>query len=502
MIFNEANKDESQVSKNTKELKKRVIKLKDDTKDNFDKNVKDLAVNAKSLKFGNKFIKGNKNKVQAAVTAGDSDNATSVSLQHKSGSIESKHIKAGKSKSGVTVANVHKNSDREATVTGVGAKHKASAIAIGNTGIVTSHGKLAVSKRKMEVKENVDMEAIRNNYRSPEYNKIVGEFFDISDRDTRLILTAVDEDDQDKVLMSLTAKIYNNMIDKVDDIDFGDIPSTKGDVTELPNYKKMVDCMNLMTELMDRFKESKDSIDVVRTALHNIESRTAMWKKGFSLNLELPMVTYNTIVLAIIETTGFLVSMCVEFIKSPSQDTFNIIIDKSRATKSKQHLLFDNLKKFNTACTNGTVDNTMNYIMKTNVKNFAGFATGTTAVFGVVGIAGLLLVLIPILRELIFLFYYQRVRIADYFETQADLLEMNAYNIQNNNATFTKEERKSISNKQMAIATKFRKVSDFIAVDAKAAEVKATKEITSNKKKYKADEVLDEVPDSATAALF
>ena len=54
----------------------------------------------------------------------------------------------------------------------------------------------------------------------------------------------------------------------------------------------------------------------------------------------------------------------------------------------------------------------------------------------------------------------------------------------------------------MAIATKFRKVSDFIAVDAKAAEVKATKEITSNKKKYKADEVLDEVPDSATAALF
>ena len=124
------------------------------------------------------------------------------------------------------------------------------------------------------------------------------------------------------------------------------------------------------------------------------------------------------------------------------------------------------------------------------------------AVFGVVGIAGLLLVLIPILRELIFLFYYQRVRIADYFETQADLLEMNAYNIQNNNATFTKEERKSISNKQMAIATKFRKVSDFIAVDAKAAEVKATKEIASNKKKYKADEVLDEVPDSAAAALF
>lgn len=502
MVFGESKEKESNYSKNSKELKKRVIKLKDDAKDNFDKNVKDLAVNAKSLKFGNKIFKGDKNKVQASVTAGDIDNATSVSLQHKSGSIESKHVKAGKSKTGVAVANVHKNSDREATVTGVGAKHKASAIAIGNTGIATSHSKLAVSKRKMEVKENVDMNEVNKHYRSPEYNKLVGEFFDISDRDTRLILTAVDEDDQDKVLMSLTGKIYNNMIDKIDDIDFGDIPSTRGDITELPNYKKLCECITLMTQLLDRFKESKDSIDVVSEALHNIESRTAMWKKGFSLNLELPIVTYNTIVMAIIETTGFLVSMCVEFIKSPSQDTFNIIIDKSRATKSKQHLLFDNLKKFNTACKNGTVDNTMDYIMKSNVKNFAGFATGTSAVFGVVGIAGLLLVIIPILRELIFLFYYQRVRISDYFETQADLLEMNTYNIQNNNAAFTKEERKSISNKQMAIATKFRKISDTIAIDAKSAEVKATKEITSNKKKYKADEVLDEVPDSAAAALF
>jgi hypothetical protein len=54
----------------------------------------------------------------------------------------------------------------------------------------------------------------------------------------------------------------------------------------------------------------------------------------------------------------------------------------------------------------------------------------------------------------------------------------------------------------MAIATRFRKISDTLAVDAKSAEVKATKEISSSNKKFKADEVMDEVPDSAAAALF
>lgn len=450
------------------EKKKKVISLdvKAELKKNLDKNLADISANAKSLDFATKHLKGHSKKVAIAGSGTKNtekeDSATAVAVAMKDKGLDGDKFHIGSKSAAVRIS---KNS-------------------------------------KFKIKEDVDYSELKKNYRSPEYNKIVGEFFDINDRDTRLILTAVDEDDQDKVLMSLTGKIYNNMIDRVDDIDFGDIPSTKGDITELPNYKKLVDALNLMTELMDRFKESKDTIDVVKEALNNVQARTATWKKGFALNLELPMVTYNTIVLAIIETTGFLISMCVEFIKSPSQDTFTILVDKSRANKSKSHLLLDNLRKFNGACKSGVVDNTMDYIIKSNTKNFAGFAMGTTAVFGVVGIAGLLLVLIPILRELIFLYYYQRVKIADYFEAQADILEMNAYNIQNNNPNFTKEERKSISNKQMAIATKFRKISDTIAVDAKSSETKATKDISATNKKYKADEVMDEVPDSAAAALF
>jgi len=443
---------------------------------------------------------------QKAKKDADKEEAQQAVLAVKQRDLSSKRAEASKKRIAVNVQQILKdNEKKKATQTDVDARTsgiKTNAFSMNSSRVSATVTTSTKAATKSKIREDIDMQAIMSVYKSPEYKKIVGEFFDISDRETRLILTAVDEDDQDKVIMSLTGKIYNNMIDRVDDIDFGDIPSTKGDITQLPNYKKLVESLGLMSELMDRFKESKDTIDVVKEALANVERRTATWKKGFSLNLELPMVMYNTITLAIIESTGYLISMCVEFIKNPSQDSFNIIVDKSKANKSKEHLLFDNLKKFNDACRNGTVDNTMDYIIKSNTKNFVGFATGTTAVFGVVGIAGLLLVIIPIIRELIFLFYYQRVRISDYFETQADLLEINAYNVQNNNSNFTKEEKKSIASKQMAIATRFRKISDTLAIDAKSAEVKATKEISSSNKKFKADEVMDEVPDSAAAALF
>ena len=59
-------------------------------------------------------------------------------------------------------------------------------------------------------------------YRSPEFTKAMNEYFDIQDTKTRKILLAVNEADQNKILTSLTSKLYDNIIDKVDEIDFGD----------------------------------------------------------------------------------------------------------------------------------------------------------------------------------------------------------------------------------------------------------------------------------------
>ena len=355
----------------------------------------------------------------------------------------------------------------------------------------------------------------RNVYRSEEYTRAMNEFFDITDTETRKVLLAVNEADQNKVLVSLTSKLYDNVVDRVDDIDFGEIERTKGDIEKLPNFTTLHECLNNMARLLIEFKQDTKPVDTIAESVSDIIESKPIWTKAYAINAELPMITYNTIVLAIIEATSYMVSMCVEFVKSPSQDTMQIMIDRSALTKSKGHLLFKNLESFNDAYRKGQVEKAMMHILDETVskktiesskKNFIGgigFYTGGAAVAAVVGVAGLLFCIIPIIRELIFLFFYYRVKISDFFEVQADLLQVNSYNVQNNRLDLTKDERKKISNKQMKVAEDFRKVARKIAVDGAQAEKSASKDIKSeSNKKYKADEIMDELPDSASSALF
>jgi hypothetical protein len=98
----------------------------------------------------------------------------------------------------------------------------------------------------------------------------------------------------------------------------------------------------------------------------NIISSVNIWKRAYAGNIELPMVVYNTTVLAIIEATTYMISMCIDYIKSPSDDSFQITIDKSALTKTKNHLVFENLDKFNEAYRKGQITNAMEYVIKEN----------------------------------------------------------------------------------------------------------------------------------------
>lgn len=370
--------------------------------------------------------------------------------------------------------------------------------------------------KRQEKKRKAANEAVdwRDIYRSEEYTRAMNEFFDITDRETRKVLLAVNEADQNKVLVSLTSKLYDNVVDRVDDIDFGEIERSRGDIEKLPNFETLHECLNNMARLLIEFKQDTKPVDTIAESVSDIIESKGIWTKAYAVNAELPMITYNTIVLAIIEATSYMVSMCVDFVKSPSQDTMQIMIDKSALTKSKGHLLFKNLESFNEAYRKGQVTKAMEHILDetvskktidTSKKNFLGFGvyTGGAAVAAVVGIAGLLFCIIPIIRELIFLFFYYRVRVSEFFDVQADLLQVNSYNVENNRLDLNKEERKNISKKQMKVAEDFRKIARKIAIDGTTAEKSASKDIKAeDSKKYKASDVMDELPDSASSALF
>ncbi|MGL5751053.1 MAG: hypothetical protein ACRCXT_11035 [Paraclostridium sp.] len=332
-----------------------------------------------------------------------------------------------------------------------------------------------------------------------DYDRIIRENFDITHHETRKMVLCVNENDKNTILSTLTSKLYDSIVNKVNDIDFGNIPNTKGDITQLENYNELVDCLATMNKLLVEFRQDPKPVEIIETALSNLLNRKDLFEKGFKYNIELPIVLYSTIALSIVSSTSFLISACVEFIKSPNQDDFAINIDKLALAKSKDNLLFKNLERFNQSCAKGHIDSSMEYIIDSANKGLTGLEPGI--VLGGIALTGIILNIIPILRELIFFFYYSRTRISDYFEVQADLLQINAYNIQNN-PSMTKKERDEISKKQMKIVTMFRKISNKFSIEMKQTEQKVNKELDKDKKQYKATDVMDNAPDSTASSLF
>ena len=68
-----------------------------------------------------------------------------------------------------------------------------------------------------------------NFFRNPEVKKAFTEHLDLTDDLTRKAVIVMNEAEQTSVLTALTSKLYDNIVSKVDDIDFGEIPMTKGD---------------------------------------------------------------------------------------------------------------------------------------------------------------------------------------------------------------------------------------------------------------------------------
>ena len=342
-----------------------------------------------------------------------------------------------------------------------------------------------------------------NFFRDPKIMSAFTEHLDLSDSLTRKAVLAMNEAEQGSVLTSLTSKLYDNIISKIDDIDYGEIPSTKGDITKLSNYEKLNECVELLRKILIEFKQDTKPIDEIATAISNVSTNKDIFIKGYKFDCELPIVMYNNTVLTIISAVSYMIATCIEFIKTPNQDTFQITLDKMAYAKTKQNMLYNNLKKFNKCCKSGDMQKAMNHILQNKVKRFVeGAAVGVgAAIIGALGVAGVIAIvmnIIPILREMVFFFYYTRMRVSDFFDIQADLLQMNAYNLENDmNKDAEKKER--IVSKQLKIVELFRKIANKISFTGRKAEIEATKDIANTSKKMKLNDVTDELPDSVSA---
>lgn len=320
----------------------------------------------------------------------------------------------------------------------------------------------------------------------------INEYFDLSDKATRQTFL-LDEASATSVLTGLTNRLYDHIVKKTTSIDYGTIPESKGDITKLTMYEDLKDCCQIIKGIVEEFHEKSGPIDTVILAMTNVETRKDLFTRAYRADCELPVLIYENTVLAIVNGISYLIAACIELIKAPSDETYRMQLDKLAYAKSRDHLLYTTLDKFNKACEKGDVDKACNEVINKRVKKFTGVAAGIIAgtLIGIVVIMNI----VPLLRELVYLHFYTRTKIADFFNLQADLLQMNAYNVEANGA-INAEERKEIAKKQQAIADNFRKIANSVQIDAKQAEVKASRELESNKRKYKVDDIMnDDVED-------
>lgn len=333
------------------------------------------------------------------------------------------------------------------------------------------------------------------------YSAIIKEYFDIQDRDTRKTLLNVNEADQSQILTSLATKLYKNIVAKVPDIDYGEIPKSKGDITQIPNFQQMMECLDTVGEIIEYYKESPDSINTIRTAIDNMRDSKKIWEKAFAIKCEMPMVFYSTIALAIVSSTSLILSTSVDYVNDPDMKTFETTLNKNRFKDSKNSLLLKNLEEFNKAYAKKDIQKVMDSFMKTqNMIQTEGvkdiLVAGLKGVKLTLVIVKSILLVFPIIHELVCMFYSAKQSLSDYFDIQANMIIMNAEKV-NADTSKSEESRKKIYDKQIKTAKLFKKISNALAIKFKSGESKAKHMIEQESNtNYKVDDVVDSQPDS------
>lgn len=352
-----------------------------------------------------------------------------------------------------------------------------------------------------QMNNNPNKRAVGEEVMTKEFKQIVSEYMDITDYKTNTRLYNLDEAEQNTVLLSLTNKLYQMIVAKIDDVEKGDIPKSRGDITRLPKYNQSKECAKTLTSIFEQYKEDTAPIKVIENAIDNLEDNSDVFVQSYMAKVDFGIMIYESVTLAVIGSLSYMIACCIEYVKDPKNDGLTIVMDKTGVAKVKEHLLYENLVKFNEACRTNDIENALRPLIKNRTQNLFGVG-GLVLVKGLLIAVPVIIALIPLVKDLVYYFFAARQRVSVYFDIQADLLEMNANELKDNPNITTDADRKSVIRKQLQVARTFRQIADKLAVEAKTAENKADKEIKKDNKKYRIDDVETNPADASDGPLF
>lgn len=273
-----------------------------------------------------------------------------------------------------------------------------------------------------------------------------------SSKDDKRYMNSMSKDDIHQINGQTVQNLYDLTMAKFH-IDFGDIPDSKGDIEKCKYYENTVQCLDIIKELQSKNHIIDDNVSIVKTAISNMLRFRPQFTMGYRMNQDFIKLTYNSLVMAIVDATAMLTRSYVDYIMTAEPEYKISINDKKRGI-----LCIDSLKSFNASCNDGTMLDSMNYMLNSHKKALIG---EEVVISGVIVLA--LLSLVPIIRELIYFYYNSRVKLSDYLAMEADFLEMNSMAVKSSGKS--PAERKEIAKKQEKLVKDMRRMSDKVMID-------------------------------------
>ena len=300
------------------------------------------------------------------------------------------------------------------------------------------------------------------------------------------------EDANSPVTRKYQEKLYESIINK-SHIDFGDIPKSNGNIRNYSGYNSMVETLDVIANLAIENKANNviEYVDIVKTAIHNIEELSSTYEKGFNTKTKYVAMEYDTYVYLCVEATTALIYSFVEVVKNPSKRVLDMTIKNTKMRADEFY--FNQLKTFNAVQRTKGIDyrKMLEEMCKSGKENFLG----TAEVVGLATIMAVAMSIVPLTRECIYQIYSLRGKLSENLDMQAAFLELNKTCIEGNDA-ITEEKKKKIIDKQSKQVQRMRRLADKLRVKSAKSIVDSQKEIGKDNKDITVDSIRKDISDS------
>lgn len=281
----------------------------------------------------------------------------------------------------------------------------------------------------------------------------------------------------------MVGNLYQSALKKKN-IDFDNIPNSKGDIQKVDGYENMVGTINVLRGLTKKFGLNIEELNIVEDAINNLRVQKPLFEKGFKLNVDFLQTHYNALVYACIEGTSLILSSYVDYVKTVNSIEFQL--RKGKGVYG--NVCINSLNKFNQSIKDGTFVRLASGLLDKGKENFLGNAAGAIMKHKK-SIAFVAATIIPVTRELIYYFYESRMNASEYLQQQKEFLEMNKFKLEASNMDAQK--RNKILDKQQKSISKLQKIADKITVNNQLASKTANGNIKQDNKQWNITNVSD-----------